>query len=99
VLDKSPFSFALTILSHLAMMPTEKASPETGTPDAFALIISINWFMDRFMTLVNVSGDAFSVGIMARWDNMVRAKLKGDLSSTSSKAVSEDAAKKNSVSV
>lgn len=37
--------------------------PLTGM---FAVIIAIDWFIDRFRTAVNVSGDMFAARIMAK---------------------------------
>lgn len=72
---------------------------KSGTPDAFALIISINWLMDRFVTLVNSTGDAFSVGIMAKWDNTSWKTFQGEYASgeVGFGAIEDAAAKEYSV--
>jgi len=36
-----------------------------GTPDGFALIFVIDWFMDRLRTTLNVTGDAVVTGMVA----------------------------------
>lgn len=33
----------------------------------FAVIVAIDWFLDRFRTAVNVSGDLFAVQILTSW--------------------------------
>jgi len=37
----------------------------TGTPNGFAYIIAIDWFMDRLRTVTNVTGDCIVTGIVA----------------------------------
>merc|ERR1719343_1213456 len=37
----------------------------SGTPNGFAYIIAIDWFMDRIVTAVNVTGDCIVSGIVA----------------------------------
>lgn len=37
----------------------------TGTPNGFAYIIAIDWFMDRCRTVCNVTGDCIVTGIVA----------------------------------
>jgi Na+/H+-dicarboxylate symporter len=38
----------------------------TGTPDGFAYIFAIDWFIDRFLTAMNVTGDCVVTGIVAK---------------------------------
>jgi Na+/H+-dicarboxylate symporter len=37
----------------------------TGTPDGFPFIVAIDWFLDRLQTMVNVTGDGITCGIVA----------------------------------
>ena len=37
---------------------------KTGVPLTFELILAIDWFIDRFRTLVNITGDAFVARIV-----------------------------------
>jgi Na+/H+-dicarboxylate symporter len=37
----------------------------TGTPDGFEYILAIDWFMDRLITMLNVSGDACVAGMIS----------------------------------
>jgi Na+/H+-dicarboxylate symporter len=37
----------------------------TGTPDGFSFIVAIDWFLDRLQTMVNVTGDGITCGIVA----------------------------------
>ena len=37
----------------------------TGTPAGFEYILAIDWFMDRFRTTLNVTGDAVVCAIVA----------------------------------
>ncbi|KAL3905487.1 MAG: hypothetical protein SGILL_009659 [Bacillariaceae sp.] len=37
----------------------------TGTPDGFGYIFAIDWLMDRFRTVTNVTGDCIVAGIVA----------------------------------
>ena len=37
----------------------------TGTPDGFSFILAIDWFMDRWRTTLNVTGDAVVCGIIS----------------------------------
>jgi Na+/H+-dicarboxylate symporter len=36
----------------------------SGTPKNFALIVAVDWILDRFSTMVNISGDNFMVGMI-----------------------------------
>jgi Na+/H+-dicarboxylate symporter len=37
----------------------------TGTPEGFSYILAIDWFMDRLRTVLNVTGDAVTAGMVA----------------------------------
>ncbi|KAG7136328.1 Excitatory amino acid transporter 2 like protein [Verticillium longisporum] len=45
------------------MITSSVGIPET---DMFAVVVAIDWFIDRFRTMVNVSGDIFAAGIIAK---------------------------------
>jgi len=42
--------------------------PVTGM---YAVVVAIDWFVDRFRTAVNVSGDMFAAGILAKLTRIV----------------------------
>ena len=42
--------------------------PVTGM---YAVVVAIDWFVDRFRTAVNVSGDLFAAGILAKLTGIV----------------------------
>eukprot|EP00924_Labyrinthula_sp_SR-Ha-C_P009488 snap_masked-scaffold_2-processed-gene-25.8-mRNA-1 protein AED:0.01 eAED:0.01 QI:0/0/0/1/1/1/2/0/511 len=39
----------------------------SGTPDSFGLILAIDWFMDRFRVVINVTGDMTMARIVTAW--------------------------------
>ncbi|KAG7129925.1 Excitatory amino acid transporter 2 like protein [Verticillium longisporum] len=45
------------------MITSSVGIPET---DMFAVVVAIDWFIDRFRTMVNVSGDIFAAGIIEK---------------------------------
>jgi Na+/H+-dicarboxylate symporter len=50
----------------------------TGTPAGFEYILAIDWFMDRFRTTLNVTGDAVVCAMVATMVNMDDETLKDD---------------------
>jgi Na+/H+-dicarboxylate symporter len=36
-----------------------------GTPNGFEFIVAVDWFLDRFRTALNVTGDTVVAGIIA----------------------------------
>jgi Na+/H+-dicarboxylate symporter len=42
--------------------------PVTGM---YAVVVAIDWFVDRFRTAVNVSGDIFAAGILTKLTGIV----------------------------
>ena len=42
----------------------------TGTPDGFAFVVAIDWFLDRLCTVVNVTGDLMVTGMVAQSINL-----------------------------
>lgn len=38
----------------------------TGTPDGFSFVVAIDWFLDRLITAMNVTGDSIVAGIIAQ---------------------------------
>jgi Na+/H+-dicarboxylate symporter len=54
----------------------------TGTPDGFPFIVAIDWFLDRLQTVVNVTGDGITCGIVSHLCPLDEAVgLRGDISS------------------
>ena len=38
----------------------------SGVPNGFSFVVAIDWFLDRLITVVNVSGDASVCGMIAK---------------------------------
>jgi Na+/H+-dicarboxylate symporter len=38
----------------------------TGIPEGFSFVVAIDWFLDRLITVVNVTGDASVCGMIAK---------------------------------
>lgn len=38
----------------------------TGIPNGFSFVVAIDWFLDRLITVVNVSGDASVCGMISK---------------------------------
>jgi len=55
------FGLVLIIIAYNTTFSTE------GTPEAFSVVFPIMWLMDRFITVTNVTGDAYTVGVMAKF--------------------------------
>lgn len=51
-------SLVLIITAYNTVFDTQ------GTPDAFSLILGVDWLMDRFRTLLNVTGDTYMARIV-----------------------------------
>ncbi|KAM0330092.1 hypothetical protein ACHAQA_004263 [Verticillium albo-atrum] len=50
------------------MITSSVGIPQT---DMFAVVVAIDWFIDRFRTMVNVSGDIFAAGIIEKMTGVV----------------------------
>jgi Na+/H+-dicarboxylate symporter len=63
----------------------------TGTPDGFPFIVAMDWFLDRLQTVVNVTGDGITCGMVAHLCPLDETDVpsKGDVSSEE-EALSEE---------
>ena len=52
----------------IVMIASSISLPVTGM---YAVIVAIDWFLDRFRTATNVSGDLFAAGIVAKITGIV----------------------------
>lgn len=61
-------SIGTTPIPSSSLVLTVMIMASVGVPmtGMFAVIIAIDWFIDRFRTAVNVSGDMFAARIMAK---------------------------------
>jgi Na+/H+-dicarboxylate symporter len=62
-------SIATTPIPSSSLVLTLIIAESVGIPitGMYAVVVAIDWFIDRFRTMVNVSGDLIASKIMAKW--------------------------------
>jgi Na+/H+-dicarboxylate symporter len=62
-------SIATTPIPSSSLVLTLIIAESVGIPitGMYAVVVAIDWFIDRFRTMVNVSGDLIASRIMAKW--------------------------------
>jgi Na+/H+-dicarboxylate symporter len=62
-------SIATTPIPSSSLVLTLIITESVGIPitGMYAVVVAIDWFIDRFRTMVNVSGDLIASKIMAKW--------------------------------
>lgn len=62
-------SIATTPIPSSSLVLTLIIAESVGIPitGMYAVVVAIDWFIDRFRTLINVSGDLIASKIMAKW--------------------------------
>jgi Na+/H+-dicarboxylate symporter len=65
----------------------------TGIPDGFSFVVAIDWFLDRCITVTNVTGDAMVCGMVAHLcpvNDMGEEIVDGDVTGHTKKEISID---------